>query len=110
MAALDLMEHRIATKELSLRDLLLACKEYFDRNCTKLYCFHDLCKYLIKLDRSMQDEFQVYVSEKVVADQSEDDQKQVREKTIVLKFLRHQTKEVYYRLPTRLRVLRLSMP
>ncbi|PGH30405.1 hypothetical protein GX50_06841 [[Emmonsia] crescens] len=77
VAALDLMEHRIATKELSLRDLLLACKEYFDRNCTKLYCFHDLCKYLIKLDRSMQDEFQVYVSEKVVADQSEDDQKQV---------------------------------
>ncbi|OAX82256.1 hypothetical protein ACJ72_03393 [Emergomyces africanus] len=77
LAALDLTEQRIATKELSLGDLLSACKEYIDRNCTKLYCFHDLCKYLIKLDRSMQDDFQVYISQKVVADQSEDDQKRV---------------------------------
>ncbi|OJD18717.1 hypothetical protein AJ78_01254 [Emergomyces pasteurianus Ep9510] len=77
LAALDLTELRIATKELFPRGLLSACKEYFDRNCTKLYCFHDLCKYLLRLDHSMQSEFQVYVSQKVVADQSEDDQKQV---------------------------------
>ncbi|PGH07686.1 hypothetical protein GX51_01695 [Blastomyces parvus] len=77
LAALDLTEQRITMNELPLETLLPACKEYFDRNCTKLYCFHDLRKYLIKLDRSMQKEFQIYASEKVVADQSADDQKQV---------------------------------
>ncbi|OAT05409.1 cytoskeleton organization protein [Blastomyces gilchristii SLH14081] len=77
LAALDLTEQRITMNELPLEDLLPACKEYFNRNCTKLYCFHDLRKYLIKLDRSMQDEFQIYASQKVVADQSADDQKQV---------------------------------
>ncbi|EGC45638.1 cytoskeleton organization protein [Histoplasma capsulatum var. duboisii H88] len=77
LAALDLTEQLITIKELSPGDLLAKCREYFDRNCTKLYCFHDLCKYLIKLDRSMQDEFQFHVSQKVIADQSVDDQKEV---------------------------------
>ncbi|KAG5290159.1 cytoskeleton organization protein [Histoplasma ohiense] len=77
LAALDLTEQLIAIKELSPGDLLAKCREYFDSNCTKLYCFHDLCKYLIKLDRSMQDEFQFHVSQKVIADQSVDDQKEV---------------------------------
>ncbi|PGH03515.1 hypothetical protein AJ79_07350 [Helicocarpus griseus UAMH5409] len=77
LASLDLTENRISTNELAPKDLLSACKEYFDRNSSKLYCFHDLRKYLIKFDRSMQDEFQVHVSQKVVANQTEDDQKQV---------------------------------
>ncbi|EEH47984.2 uncharacterized protein PADG_04068 [Paracoccidioides brasiliensis Pb18] len=77
LAGLDLVEQRIATQEFSMGDLLSACKKYFDRNSNKLYCFHDLRKYLIKLDLSMQDEFQAHVSQAVVAGQDADDKKQV---------------------------------
>ncbi|KAK2788459.1 hypothetical protein FQN53_003605 [Emmonsiellopsis sp. PD_33] len=77
LASLDLTEQRITAKELSSSDILSACKDYFDRNSTKLYCFHDLRKYLSKLDQTLQGEFLNYVAEKVVAGQIEDDKKEV---------------------------------
>ena len=65
LASLEVIQHRVSTKNLTTTELLSECKIYFDRNSNKLYCFHDLRRYLATLDSNIQEEFLDYISNTV---------------------------------------------
>src|SRR5215471_6265223 len=78
LASLDLVQHRVDSRYLTPEDLLSACKVYFDCNSNRLYCFHDLQRYLVKLDPILLETFLAYVSNEVVLENSENTNGKVR--------------------------------
>ncbi|KAL1958769.1 hypothetical protein VTO42DRAFT_3888 [Malbranchea cinnamomea] len=63
LARLDLVQSQVSAGSLDSDSLLSACKDYFDRNGSKVYCFHDLRKYISTLDPSLQEAFQQHLSQ-----------------------------------------------
>lgn len=62
LANLDLIQHRITIGDQTSADLLSACQTYFDTNCSKLYCFEDLQKYLVTFDTETSTAFHKHAS------------------------------------------------
>lgn len=63
LARLKFVQSQVSASASGLEALLSECKDYFDRNGRKVYCFQDLRKYLPTLEPSLQSAFQLHVSE-----------------------------------------------
>ncbi|KAL1858493.1 hypothetical protein Plec18170_002692 [Paecilomyces lecythidis] len=68
LASLDLAYRKFQSGVESTADLLSACETYFNRNRKKLYCFADLKKYLVVLDKDSLNKFLDHVSQNVKDD------------------------------------------
>ncbi|KAJ9191343.1 hypothetical protein DTO021D3_2592 [Paecilomyces variotii] len=68
LASLDLSYRRFQSGGKTSADLLSACQTYFDRNRKKLYCFADLKKYLVAVDKDSLNKFLDHVSQNVKDD------------------------------------------
>lgn len=57
LAQLELISWGVESGKLETKHLFTACKEYLDRNKTRLYTFGDLSRYIHALDQTLLSEF-----------------------------------------------------